>query len=98
MRNIDSLCLRKLLLYYSVSFCPHFNQDNKNAIKRKRVSSRFKSDSILIGCEECTKLKTQCSHVYKDGFLYSFRCPFRHLILKQRIDKMGLSYETGVPS
>lgn len=93
--------LKTLIGRNSLQFCPHFHQHDHTAIRIKRINSP--SDfypanyCILIGCEECTSLKqnTRCGSVYKDGFLFTFGCPFQELILKQRIEKMGLSYDTG---
>lgn len=92
--------LKKLFRNNSISFCPHFNQEKKTAIKWKLINHsiyRTDNESILIGCDDCVFLKknTLCDSVYKDGFLYSFSCSFENLLIKQRIEKMGLSAETG---
>jgi len=93
--------LKTLVRKESLQFCPHFKQDNNQTVRLKRIYALAPNIpdtySIFIGCEECTSLKknTRCESVYKDGFLYSFKCPFRNLILEQRLEESGLSYETG---
>ena len=93
--------LKTLIRRSSLEFCPHFNQNNNKAVRIKQIISPigYSSDiySMFIGCEECISLKknTRCNSVYKDGFIYSFGCPFKDLLLKRRLDVMGLSYETG---
>jgi hypothetical protein len=83
----------------NLEFCPHFDPKNYSSIRMERKTSEYgmRAHLIFVGCEECTSLKknTLCDSLYKEGFLYKFRCPFIDLILKQRLEKMGLSYDVG---
>jgi hypothetical protein len=87
-----------------ISICDHYDFQDLyfvHYIEEKEfigINNIFKRNKniLLIGCLDCILLKqnAKCNKVYKEGFLYKFRCNFTDIVLKKRLNDHMLQYET----